>query len=486
MEAGQGGIAQQHVEVDGVGVVDLAQDVLHPLAGGRVVEVARQVDEDRHVALVRVAADEDARLVALLQVDDLHDGLEDLVRRGVEQVLARVGLERTQQLVTRVRVAAQPGPAQDVAHLRPDDRDVQGGRRIDPRGPQPHEAALAHDPAVRVVRLDAHVVHVAATHDLRPRVRLRQHEDVRLLRLRRDLPRQARGPRRPQRGDAQGAALDRVEPLALVVDDERVLAEAQEDEAVVHPREELRGLRRFGGQLRPGCVRPQLVRDLAGAGPHAQAVAVRRDRVLQHVHEPVADAREVLVRDAVDLDVDPGLGPGVAGLSARAGVAGADDRQRRRLRRRVGELRVRDDRDPVAAPHRHDRVVDVADRQALPAQLRDDARDGVAHVRHDDVDEGAVVVDRAVLRVADRDPGGTPLVVAGQFQVRGGVGRERLRTGAADLGARQPGVVLLEEVRRRVLPLLLAPRAGDVSLVDLGHVTLTSCAVADRMRRARQ
>ena len=60
VNACQCGFRQQHVEVDALGVVELAQHLLDPHACGRVVEIAGQVEDDGDESLVRVAADEDA------------------------------------------------------------------------------------------------------------------------------------------------------------------------------------------------------------------------------------------------------------------------------------------------------------------------------------------------------------------------------------------------------------------------------------------
>ena len=179
MDAGQRRFAQQHIEVDAVGVVEPAQHFLHAHAGVGVVEVAWEIEDDRDEALVGVGADEHTRFPALLHVDDLHDDVIDLLGVLVQQIFAGVVLEDAEELVGRMGSGGESAGREDLRDLAVDDGDVEDAVVVELGFEHADEAAFADDLAVGVEGLHADVVHEGGPDDPGARVRLRQHQHMR-------------------------------------------------------------------------------------------------------------------------------------------------------------------------------------------------------------------------------------------------------------------------------------------------------------------
>ena len=87
------------------------QDVFHPPAYRGRVAVSRQIDQAGEIAPVRIAPDEHPDLAALLEVGDLLHHGGQLGHRGLEQLVAGIGLQHVHD-----RLAAMAGLA--VARAR--------------------------------------------------------------------------------------------------------------------------------------------------------------------------------------------------------------------------------------------------------------------------------------------------------------------------------------------------------------------------------
>ena len=157
---------REHRVGDAGAVVDaraaeaLEQDLLHLAADGAGVAVARQVDEAGDEAPVRVGPDEHPDLAAFLEVRDALDGLAELGQRRLEQLVARVGLERVDDRLAAVAGRVVAGALDHGLGLLPQDRHPHDALGVGRRREQPEQAVLADHLAVRVEAADADVVEV--------------------------------------------------------------------------------------------------------------------------------------------------------------------------------------------------------------------------------------------------------------------------------------------------------------------------------------
>ena len=177
VEAGQHRLGDTRAVVDARAAERRLEDLLNPLPVPGVEALARQVDETGEEAAERVAADEEAHAPALAEVEDAHRRLEELVRRDLEQLVARVRLEDVEERLVVVTPAEQTRPLHDALGLAPEHRDLPWARAVGGVRVEPEEAPLTGDLAVLVEALDADVVEVRGAVHGRPRVRLRQVEE---------------------------------------------------------------------------------------------------------------------------------------------------------------------------------------------------------------------------------------------------------------------------------------------------------------------
>ncbi len=309
-------------ELDGRTAELFLEDRGEALADVGVVAVAGQVDQNRDVAAVRVAADEHPQLPPLPGVHDRLGDRGQLVDGRVEELVARVGLEGVHQRLAGVAARVEPDPAQHLGGLLPKQRDP--GERLGVRSAreQAEEPALADHLAVLVELLHADVVEERRAMDGGPRVGLGQDQQGLLPRLLLD-----QGGQLPERGrhvlvgtqDAEAGAGDRAQQLVVVVALEAVLAVAEEREVVGRqPTQQLAALRDLLlAQREP--VGLQLVDDGQHLGVHLLPVLDRLPDVAQHLEQRVLDGAGVLVvGDPGDLDVHPGLADRVRGRHDRA------------------------------------------------------------------------------------------------------------------------------------------------------------------------
>ncbi len=288
----------------------LEEYVLHTLPDHGVVAVAGNEDEAGEEAPVGVAPDEEPDALSLLQVEYAHRYLEELLLGDLEQLVARVGLQDLDQVLLVVAPLGETGPLQNVAHLAPDERDVEGARAVGGEGVEPEEPPLPRDLARLVELLDADVVQVGGPVHRRPRVRLGQ---VQQLGRAGEPPHpgrelgEAAGDRSRLRlpQDAESRPLHGAEGLFAVLRDQVVLAVAEEREVVVvDPLQERSGL----GQV----LRLEVGRVLLEPGDYLPDPPAHLGPVLHgrlHVCEGLLDGllqvfEHERLRLAVHLDVD--------------------------------------------------------------------------------------------------------------------------------------------------------------------------------------
>ena len=176
-------------------------------------------------------------------------GLEELVLRDLEQLVARIRLEDLDERLVVVAAAQETRPLDHALRLAPEHRDLPRARAVGGVRVEPEEAPLAGDLAGRVEALDADVVEVRGPVHGRPRVRLRQVEQALLAREPPHLRRQLREAERDRplvarAQDAEPRAGDGTQHVLPVLGEHVVLAVAEEREVVVaHPLEQVAGLR---------------------------------------------------------------------------------------------------------------------------------------------------------------------------------------------------------------------------------------------------
>ncbi len=178
------GLVDADRELDRLAVQLVLEDPLEPLADAGVVAVAGQVDQDRDVAAVGVAADEHPHRPPLAGA---HRGLghrRELVDGRVQQLVARVGLEGVHQGLAGVAARVEAAALEDLLRLLADQRDPHQALGVGRAGEQAEEAALAVDLAVLVEGLHADVVEVRRAVHGRAGVGLGQHQQGLLARLR--------------------------------------------------------------------------------------------------------------------------------------------------------------------------------------------------------------------------------------------------------------------------------------------------------------
>ena len=108
------GLVDAGGELDVLAAELLAQDVGEALAHRGAVAVAGQVDQDRDVAAVGVAAHERPQLAPRPGGHDVLRDRGQLVGRGVEQLVARVVLEGVHQRLAGVAARVEAGVAHDL------------------------------------------------------------------------------------------------------------------------------------------------------------------------------------------------------------------------------------------------------------------------------------------------------------------------------------------------------------------------------------
>src|SRR3989344_1476097 len=131
---------------------------LHTGFGG--VHIAWHISQAVAETAVRIAAQEYANLVALLNLHDRHGGVEQLVHRGLEQVVTRQHFQYLSQLFAQVRAAVETGTLLNHRHLAANKRNAPYALGIHRRGVQAHKAAFLDDLAFGVQFADRHQIRI--------------------------------------------------------------------------------------------------------------------------------------------------------------------------------------------------------------------------------------------------------------------------------------------------------------------------------------
>ena len=452
------GLVDADRELDGLAVQLLLEDPLELLADAGVVAVAGQVDEDRDVAAVGVAADEHPHRPPLAGA---HRGLghrRELVDRGVQQLVAGVGLEGVHQGLAGVAARVEAAALEDLLGLLADQRDPHQALGVGRAGEQAEEATLAVHLAVLVEGLHADVVEVRRTVHRRAGVGLGQHQQRLLARLR--LHRVGQPAERLRHllvgaQDAEAGPGDGEQVVVAVALLELVLAVAEEGEVLVgQPFEELGGLADLFGVERRR-VAAQVGDDRGDLGVHLAPVLDGLPDVAEHALDVVDDRVGVLaLRQPVDLHVHPRLTDRLA-----LGIEGA-------VRHRPDRLEGAGD-----VPHRVEAGMDDDVHVAqLPGQLHGERVHEERHVVDHDLDHAVPAGRPAVLgqrRRGDPHLRGPLGAAGGELVVR----RER----AVDVH-----LAAVEEVLGRDVAVVGADQLGDL-VVGRTAGALPGLGQADRL-----
>ena len=149
LDARQGRIVEVSVECRQLSGERFGEDRGEALAECRVIALARYIDEAGDEAFERIAANEQRDALSFPEIEDPDDRLEQLVFRGLEQLVARQGVQNVQQRLAVVACRRQPGALDNVADLEPQQRDRVRAAAVGERGKQPEKQVDADHLAAR-------------------------------------------------------------------------------------------------------------------------------------------------------------------------------------------------------------------------------------------------------------------------------------------------------------------------------------------------
>jgi hypothetical protein len=371
------GLADPGVVLQAGAVQFVQQHVLHGQPGRGGVPVARQVDQAGEEPAVGVAPAEQPQRPPLGKRQ--HPGHRPVqrVRVGGEQLGPRVGLHHFEHPLPRVGIQGHPGAVDHLEHLPADHRDVQHVLVQCGGGEDAEKAVLSGGLAALVEGLDPDVVRVDGAVHGGGHAGLGEHQQIRRQRV---------GQVRPGAEAARGETVSaqhaepgsehrpqcRRGPAGPVLD-EFVVPVAEESEMSRSEPAQQRGA--LGDLLggKRGRRGVQFVGQRVGSADHPPGVLDDLAHISEHGEQAFLHlTRLLLIGDAIDFHVYPGLDQRIGGCLVRIGVG--DD-----LPKCPGE---------VAADH-HDRVYETPHPEADTDQLGDHGVHQVGHVVGDDLHHGA-------------------------------------------------------------------------------------------------
>ena len=126
-------------------VIEIRQPLSDPLAQIGGVAVARHEDEHGDEAVEAIAARQGADARTLLQPQDRHGGLVELLDLRLEKLRARIVFENVEKRLAGMAQRVEAGKLDDVGDLAPDQRDAFRRLRERRRREQANDAQLALD-----------------------------------------------------------------------------------------------------------------------------------------------------------------------------------------------------------------------------------------------------------------------------------------------------------------------------------------------------
>ena len=358
-------------------LVGLGEHGAHALAQGGVIGFARDEDERGDEPVELVAAQEDFRPGTADQVERAHHHRAKQGRAGLEEFVARPGLDQVGERLFRVSARGGAGGGHDLLHAAAHEGNRARGLVIGFGGEQAEEADLAIHAALRVVLLDADIVaRHAAVHAAR-QGRLGDDQRRRMAEKIADF-------------------LGQHERLAVGREDVEVfVAQDAEVGAVDHQR--------LGRQDAAGLVRLEII----------FAAAEENVVLLQQPFEEgdgfvALDRRDVLqTREAFHLGAHPGLhgavvGDGALHIGERGACAGFEQARLARREQRGVDL---DDRYHLPVSQADDRVEEGFHLVALRGALVEERIDEEGHVGTGGLEHGAAEGAFGAVYVRDHTDG---------------------------------------------------------------------------------
>ena len=146
----------------GARAVELPEQDLLPFLPqlGRVV-LAGRIDQTRQEAFERIASHEQPEALPVAQVQYADGGAQQIVFGGLEQLIARIGLQDVDQGLAGMAAGLQAGACDDVGDLAPQQWDLRRIGAVRGRREESQETILAADLALCVEALDGDVVEIA-------------------------------------------------------------------------------------------------------------------------------------------------------------------------------------------------------------------------------------------------------------------------------------------------------------------------------------
>ena len=265
------------------------------------------------------------------QVQDAHRDVEQLVLGGLEQLVARVGLDDVQQSLAGMAGRRERGAVDHALDLAVEHGDLPRAHAVGGRGQQAEKAVLADHAAVRREPLDPDEVEIGAAMYRAASVGLGDGQQrQRLAGALADLERQAAEAR--GQGAVVGCAenaerrsLDPPQLRAVGAVLELVAAAAQQGEVAVAPIQarNASASARLLGRHR-GRSSPHLLQRGLDPAPHRLPVLHRMADIAQHPAQVGLELRQHLgARLPIDLEQHEALAQPVADLLGRAEVDAA-------------------------------------------------------------------------------------------------------------------------------------------------------------------
>ncbi|EXI92915.1 MAG: hypothetical protein AW12_00214 [Candidatus Accumulibacter sp. BA-94] len=360
VQAGEARLADHDEVVHPFRCQRLVEQRRDPFADRRVEAVTWHVGDDRNVAPPAVVTHEDPHLLAFMQGDDPTRDPHQVGVRDLDQFVTRIGLEDIEQRLVAMAARDETDLLPHAGHLLAQQRNVGRRHVIDVRGVQADEGAQTDNAAAVIEALDADEVEIGRTMDRRAGIGLDQDQ-------RRRIPGQFgdfAGNGGKTTGKARVIAVPKdAEPAvagagqALLTGSDEVLGSTKKDEIVGGDPAEV--VRRLGvrGELGSGCTHVLL---------DGGTILDRRAHIGENAGDlPLQIFHLAAVADAVDLEMNPRLGP--AALPAMR-------------------------RDPLQAAVRpalgaEQRVQQTVDGQPAAIDEHGDRIDEERHVVGDDVDD---------------------------------------------------------------------------------------------------
>ena len=309
VEAREHGFRELHREVDVDRPERVREQVLDLEPHLRVEALPGHVHDARDEAPDAVAVHEEADSLALLQVEDAHPGLEELVVAHLEEQVSREGLQDVQERLGGVAVGRVGGALHDPGDLLAQEWNRPRHLVVGGRGVEPEEAPLSGDTALFVELLDADVVEVAGAMHGGAGVRLGDHEQTGFAGEAPNPGAQAgEGVGIPGLGlpkNSEAGSFPGAQPFLAFLAQQLVLAVAEESEVVVpDPRQKVAPTGDLGLIERRGAGL-DLLEHRAQPLLHRRPVLDRGAHVREHaVYARGNVVEHLLLGLAVDFDMD--------------------------------------------------------------------------------------------------------------------------------------------------------------------------------------